>query len=122
MRSFTAGLFRHDSVARGGREFFHEAGYGPDDVALVSATEAGGAPVLRLRPESIFRWAVRGALIGALAVELPVALLAFVLAIDASIQVFLASTVWKLGAVMGGLIGVLLGQERGLEPDLARPV
>ena len=33
---------------------------------------------------------------------------------------FLASTVWKLGAVMGGLIGVLLGQERGLEPDLAR--
>lgn len=35
-------------------------------------------------------------------------------------DLILASTLWKIGAIFGGLLGAIIGSKRGLEPRLAR--
>ena len=131
VNEFVTGLFSERPHAGGARRLLVEAGCRSESLALFGGMEDGAPSVtgllrptpvqaLRRRPEAIFRTAVRGAIIGALAVELPVALGVFLLSVDASVQVFLASTVWKIGVVLGGLLGVLLGQVQGLESDMAQ--
>ena len=78
------------------------------------------APLLRQRPECIFRSAVRWAVIGALAVELPVVLALLFLPVEPGIRIFMAASVWKAGGLIGAWIGVILGQDHGLEPEIAK--
>ena len=35
-------------------------------------------------------------------------------------DLILASTLWKIGAIFGGLLGAIVGSKRGLEPRLVR--
>ena len=63
-----------------------------------------------------FRWGVAGSVL----VEISV-LIWVLLAFDSwGIQVFLASTIWKLGGILGGMLGAMVGAFRGLRSEIAR--
>ena len=124
MSNLLAATFTDEPAARRARELLRGA-TPASDASLLSwaAGEEHGpssAPALRQRAECIFRWTAWGAAAGALAVELPVLATVFLLPIGFNIQVFLAATLWKMGVVLGAMVGVLLGQEHGLEPEVAR--
>ncbi len=116
MSNLLAATFTDGPAARRARELLGDAGHPPGSSLLLS----GAAPALRQRAECIFRWTAWGAAAGALAVELPVLATVFLLPIGFNIQVFLAATLWKMGVVFGAMVGVVLGQEHGLEPEVAR--
>ena len=130
MREQIVGLFqRAESVVEAAR-LLHAASYSSPDLDLVSngAVHHLGLPSLlrhvrtgRLieRPERMWPCALRLALIGSCLVEVPV-LIWVLLAFDSwGIQVFLGSTLWKFGALFGGMLGAIVGSDRGLEPEVA---
>jgi hypothetical protein len=63
---------------------------------------------------------VRWAIIGAVAVELPVVLALLFLPVSGGIRIFMAASVWKVGGLIGAWIGVAIGQYQGLEPEVAQ--
>ena len=113
------GTFNSWSSAQVARLLFLEAGQRPEDLVLLSAVDED-APLLRQRPECILRSGIRWAVIGALAVELPVVAALLFLPVDAGVRIFMAASVWKAGGLIGAWIGVMLGQDHGLEPEVAR--
>ena len=114
-----AGLFPDHQTALRARRQFRDLGYQPERLLLLAAVD-GEHPPLRQRPECIFRWAVRWGIAGALVVEIPV-LVALVFApIDLGFRIFLAASVWKVGGLFGAWFGLLLGQDHGLEPEVAQ--
>ena len=130
MRDQVVGLFPKEGSVVDAASMLHDIGYSPSDLDLVSmdgADDSALTPLLnrvrpgRLleRPEGVWPWAIRGALIGSLAVEVPVLIWVF-LAFDSwGIQMFLASTLWKIGTLLGGMLGAIIGLDRGLEPQVA---
>ena len=131
MRDQVVGLFPKEGSVADAANMLHDVGYSPSDLDLVSVDGADDSALAHLlnhvrpgrlleRPEGVWPWAIRGALIGSLAVEVPVLIWVF-LAFDSwGIQVFLASTLWKIGTLLGGMLGAIIGLDRGLEPKVAR--
>ena len=113
------GLFSGPSAAWAAKQLFQEAGYQEGQLTLLSSVD-DDVPTLRQKPECIFRSAVRWAIIGALAVELPVVLGLFFLPVSAGVRIFMAASVWKAGGLIGAWLGVLLGQDHGLELEVAQ--
>ncbi len=71
-------------------------------------------------PAALLRYALVGALIGSLIVEVPVVLWLAISQVESvGMQVVIAVGVWKLGAVVGGLFGLMYGQDHGMDPDVA---
>ena len=130
MRVQVAGLFQREEGAVEAVEMLHAAGYASSDLDLVSKEPPRNVDLpsltrhvhlgrLMQTPEGTWPCALRGALIGSLAIEVPV-LICVLLAFDSwAIQVFLASTLWKIGALFGGLLGAVVGSHRGLEGAVA---
>lgn len=113
------GLFSDASAAWAAKRLLQDAGYPQEQLTLLAPLD-DDAPTLRQRPECIFRSAVRWAIIGALAVELPVVLALLFLPVSAGIRIFMAASVWKVGGLIGAWIGVAMGQYHGLEPEVAQ--
>ena len=113
------GVFDDWPSASAARQLFLEVGYSPEQLTLLRPAD-GDIPLLRQRPECIFRSAVRWAIIGALAVELPVVIGLLFLPVSAGIRIFMAASVWKAGGLMGAWLGVLLGLDHGLEPEVTQ--
>ena len=130
MRDQVVGLFPKEGSVVDAAYMLHNVGYRPSDLDLVSMDRVDDPALTSLlnhvrpgrlleRPEMVWPWAIRGALIGSLAVEVPVLIWVF-LAFDSwGIQVFLASTLWKIGTLLGGMLGAIIGLDRGLEPEIA---
>ncbi len=71
-------------------------------------------------PAALLRYALIGALIGSLIVEIPIVLWLAIAKLDSvGMQVVIAVGVWKLGAVIGGLFGLMYGQDHGIDPDVS---
>ena len=70
-------------------------------------------------PEGTWPCALRGALIGSLVVEVPVLVCVFPVLDSWAMQLFLGSTLWKIGALFGGMLGAVVGSHRGLESAVA---
>ena len=133
-REQVVGLFPREESAVEAATLLRSAGYGPRDLDLVSI-DAGRQPDLpdlpdllsrvrlgRLmeRPEGMWPAALRWGLLGSLVVEVGV-LIWVLLTFDSwAIQVFLASTCWKLGAMFGGMLGAIVGADAGLESQAVR--
>ena len=118
MSRSVAGLFPDRASADAAKRLFHDVGYGRERVTMLSTVD-GELPLLRQRPECIFSRAVRGAIEGALVLEVPIVLALLLLPVDMTVRVFMAASVWKAGALIGAWFGVLLGQDHGLESEVA---
>ena len=124
------GLFQREESVVEAAQLLHAAGCTPKDVDLVSTRDVGEPELSGLvrevrlgrlmeTPEGTWPCALRGALVGSLVVEVPV-LIGVFLAFDSwAMQLFLGSTLWKIGALFGGLLGAVVGSHRGLESTVA---
>ena len=120
MANLVTGLFADAQGARSAHEILREMTRWPGDVMLMSPDGLPlTAPTFKHRPECLLRWALWGALVGALLVEVPGLITVLLAPIDVNVKVLLASTIWKFGAFLGATVGMLLGQEHGLEPETA---
>jgi hypothetical protein len=86
---------------------------------LEPSDDDGPRPALRHRGEAMAREAVRWGILGALIVEVPFVVLLTVLTLDVNIRVFMAATVWKIGAAFGAWLGSMAAQETGLDAEVA---
>ena len=130
MREQVVGLFLREESLVEAAQMVQAVGYAPSDLDLVSREPVTGpgalSPLRHVRlgrlmeiPEGTWPVALRGALIGSCVVEVPV-LICVLLVFDSwGIQVFLASTLWKIGALLGGMMGAVIGSSRGLESQVA---
>lgn len=128
MREQVVGLFRTEESVVEAAQILNASGYHPTDLDLVS-TEPLHDPSLPLvsrhvrlgrlmeRPEGTLPYALRWAVIGSLVVEIPVLIWVIIAFGSWGIQVFLGSTLWKFGAFFGGLLGAIVGADRGLESE-----
>ena len=124
MRAQVVGVFRSEEGVLEAAQVLHVAGYARADLDLVTqervrdwrlplVTKPVHGGRLMERPEGALRCALRWALIGSLVVEVPV-LVWVLLAFDSwATQLFLG------GTLFGGFIGVVIGMDRGLEPEAA---
>ena len=133
MREQIVGLFHREGSVYEAAEMLQAAGYTASDLDLVTKEDkhrhdlpSAFRPVhlglgrLMQRPEGMWPSGLRWALIGSVAVEVPV-LIWVLLAFDSwAIQVFLGSTLWKFGTLFGGILGAIAGADRGLEANVAR--
>jgi hypothetical protein len=131
MREQVVGLFTREESAVEAATRLHDAGYPPRDLDLVSRDGAprpnlssllGRVRAGRLmeRPEGMWPCALRWGVVGSVVAE--VVVLAWVLlAFDSwPVQLFLASTLWKFGALFGGMLGAIAGADVGLESQIGR--
>ena len=130
MREQVVGLFTGEEGVVEASRMLHAAGYTHLDLDLVSEEEprhpslpSGFRHVqlgrLMERPEGMWPCGLRWALIGSIVVEVPV-LIWVLLAFDSwGVQVLLASTLWKFGTLFGGMLGAIVGADRGLEAPVA---
>ena len=131
MREQVVGLFQREKSVAEAAQMLHTAGYFSSDLDLVSKEELRDLSLLSLvrhvhlerlmeRPEGMWPSGLRWALIGSCLVEVPV-LIWVLLAFDSwAVQVFLASILWKFGALFGGMLGAIAGADRGVESQVAR--
>ncbi len=125
------GLFEREAGVLEAARMLRSAGYLASDLDVISQEAVVDIdppgrfrPILtsRLmqRPEGMWRCGLRWALIGTCVVEVPVLIWVLVAFDSWGIQVFLASTLWKLGTLFGGMLGAIVGAFRGLESDVAQ--
>jgi hypothetical protein len=114
-----AGLFPDRGSVRAAQTLFRGAGYPPEHLLLLASVDDDVAPLCQ-RQECIFRSAVRWAIIGALALEIPVVAAILLMDVSPGIRIFLAASIWKVGGLIGAWIGLLAGQDHGLEPEVAQ--
>ena len=89
--------------------------------ARPSSDAAGPVQTEKLRDGGDLMWrlALRGALWASGAVFAVSLVVAVVWLESLSSRVFLVSTVWKIGAVVGGFVGFFMAYERGVSAELA---
>ena len=125
-----AAVFREEEGALEAAQMLSDAGHAPSDVSVFSRTGLSyphlsliATPVfvekLVKRPEKALGQALRWAIIGALAVEAVSLVWIFLVFDDWAMQMFLASTIWKFGVMVGGFVGGVMGAQMGLEDRLA---
>lgn len=129
-----------EELAWGAARLFRDAGRSRGDLTLLSQGAVGARlaglvrhlQVDRLmeRDSGGMRRALIGAAIGSGAIEAPVLAWLF-LGVDQAtaaglgmdllaLRAFIAGAAWKFGAVLGGYIGLFLGPNEGLDPELLR--
>ncbi len=113
-----AGLLREAGYKRSEvRVVFRNAIRNP---ALLSSAKHTKSARLTDTHTALLRYALTGALMGSFLVEIPIALWLAIAKIDSvGMRVVIAVGVWKLGAVIGGLFGLMYGQDHGIDPDVA---
>ena len=141
MASMVVGVFDSERLALAAVRALGRAGLGRDRLSLVSCdsidsgelstrTRILRGSLLEGRDEGLIRPMLWGALWGSLVVEVPV-LFWLLFVVDAAtaeqwgmtlggLQLFLGSTAWKLGAVVGGFTGAAAHMGDGVGPDAIR--
>ncbi len=120
--SRVVGVFNDRRTAKLACELLTESGCEDQHLTLLEPVDDelfAPRPVLKHRTEAMIRRAVRWGVIGALIVETPVVVALMVLPVDVNARVFMAVTVWKIGAALGAWLGSMAAQDEGLEPEIA---
>ena len=125
-----AAVFKHEEGALEAAQVLHDAGHIPSSVSVFSR-EGLSYPHLSLfatpvfldklvkRPEKALGRALYGAVVGSTLVG-GLSLIWVLLAFDHwGMQLFLASTMWKLGVFVGAFVGGVMGAQLGLEDKVA---
>ena len=113
------GVFNDRRTAKEACALLTEKGCQDRHLTLLALREGASQANLRHRGEAMVRGAVRWGVIGALAVEIPFVVALIVLPLDVNVRVFMAVTVWKLGAAFGAWLGSMAAQEQGLDAEVA---
>ena len=141
MPGLVVGVFDSEELALGAVQALRAAGLPRRGVVVLSSNGLGEPALGRLasalrgqrlegRGEGLLRPLLWGALLGSAVVEVPVLAWLF-LGVDhqtaaavgmslASLRLLVASTVWKLGTVVGGFVGTAVALERGVDADALR--
>lgn len=131
MRTTLIAAFNSESLLAEAAGLLREAGYKRSEVRIVSRNVirtpaiAGSVKLTKTNrltdtPAALLRYALTGALIGSFLTEIPIVMwLAIAKMESVGMQVVIAVGVWKLGATLGGLFGLMYGQDHGIDPDVA---
>ena len=125
------GLFREERGLFEAAQMMRDAGYPPLALDLASKGPVPHPALLSLvrhvhlgrlteRPERMWPYALRCALIASILVEIVVLVWVLLYFDSWGTQALLSLTIWKFGALFGGMLGAIIGADRGLESNMVR--
>ena len=116
MSKLVVGVFDDLGTARAAEAVIASTGR-PSTLVASGPDGLGFAGPLLRRGDTLLRTTIRWGVIGALVIELPSLIALLMLPVDINVKVFLAATVWKVGAIFGAWLGAIAAEERGLLPE-----
>jgi hypothetical protein len=116
MSKLVVGVFDDLGGARAAEAVIASTGR-PSTLVAAGPDGLGFAGPLLRRGDILLRTMIRWGVIGALIIEAPWLIALLMLPVDTNVKVFLAATVWKVGAIFGAWFGVIAAEERGLLPE-----